>query len=254
MKKKFVKKYFFSDKEPTLWWSPDKSIMSSIYQRGLQLSIRTLQKYPDIKKILDAACGKGRATKEFAKFYKVTACDISEKMLVFVKDLKLPGVKIAQGELEKLPFENNAFDAIVCLETIVHLSDIVVVFSEFYRVLKPGGILILDFDNRYGFLRLLKSALDYFFIKIDKNYKKERYKKARIFKTLSKREVINKLRKAGFYIKKTLFLGILVPFTIKNRVIISRRSFRCVGWLNHFLEKIPLIKNFATYIYLVCQK
>lgn len=43
----------------------------------------------------------------------------------------------------KLEFEDNSFDLVSCLGAIHHVPNVSFVFSEFIRVLKPGGILLL---------------------------------------------------------------------------------------------------------------
>jgi len=45
-----------------------------------------------------------------------------------------------------LPFETAAFDLVVCALALLHVADIAPVVAEFFRVLKPGGhVLITDF-------------------------------------------------------------------------------------------------------------
>jgi SAM-dependent methyltransferase len=58
----------------------------------------------------------------------------------FVHDLNLYPI---------LPFKNNEFDAAICtvsIEYIIYPDDI---FHEFSRILRPGGVLIIAFSNRW---------------------------------------------------------------------------------------------------------
>ena len=48
---------------------------------------------------------------------------------------------------ERLPFEDDAFDGIVCQEGIEHLEDLPGFFRECRRVLKPGGHIYLTVPN-----------------------------------------------------------------------------------------------------------
>ncbi len=251
----FVKKYFSSNKDVVYWWNPEEDIMAPIYQRGLMKVIEILSRHCSKgSMIFDAACGKGRLSKKLADFYKVTAYDISEEMLNYVRVLELSNVDAVKGDLEDIPFSQNYFDAIICLESFVHLPDIERVLGEFYRLLKPGGILIFNFDNKYGLTRMLKDFLDYFLIKKDEVYKEKRDKRKIIFRPLARKKIVSLLNKKKFILKKTLFLGVFVPFAIKNHFIVSRKLFRYISWLNLILERTPFIRRLSTYVYLVCQK
>jgi len=48
-----------------------------------------------------------------------------------------------------LPFEGERFDAIVCTASIEYLTNPLQVMSELQRVLRPGGVLVVAFSNRW---------------------------------------------------------------------------------------------------------
>ena len=53
------------------------------------------------------------------------------------------------GDAHKLPFENEKFECILCTEVLKHLHSPHIGVKEMYRVLKPGGKLILS--TRFNF-------------------------------------------------------------------------------------------------------
>lgn len=55
-------------------------------------------------------------------------------------------VQFGIGMMQKLPYEAQSFDAIVCVSVLEHTDEYDVILSEFDRVLKPGGQLALTFD------------------------------------------------------------------------------------------------------------
>lgn len=63
---------------------------------------------------------------------------VKEKITVQDKE-KGMHIKLLQTDCEKLPFEDNQFDAYLCNITFEHVSDYQQAFREMYRVLRKGG-------------------------------------------------------------------------------------------------------------------
>lgn len=242
-----------NQQEVVSWWNPESGIGAETFRHGLDRVIQELKSH-SIKNVLDAACGKGRASKELAKFFDVTAVDISATMLSIVADLKIPNVKTVKANVENLPFKEESFDAIVLLATAVHLDNPEKVFKEFYRVLRPNGLLILDIDNKFGAIRLLKNFLDPIFCFFDESYKAEWLKRRQIFQPLSSSKTAHLLNSAGFKMRRKFYIGLIMPFKLKNRLILSPRFFSYFKPLTFLTEKFPLIRNLSTYSYFICQK
>jgi SAM-dependent methyltransferase len=55
-------------------------------------------------------------------------------------------VRFVEGMLQKMPFEDAAFDAVSCISVLEHTDDYSEILDEFRRVLRPGGALVLTFD------------------------------------------------------------------------------------------------------------
>lgn len=115
---------------------------NALYERPAVVSL-----LPDIKekKVLDAGCGPGALTAELSdKGAFVTAVDFSNEMLAIAKEKSGPGVRFVKANLNApLDFLNDEeFDLIVSSLVIHYIKDLRSLFSEFNRVLKPGGMLI----------------------------------------------------------------------------------------------------------------
>ncbi len=105
--------------------------------------------------VLDVATGTGRlplALLEQLDFQgRVVALDLSRKMLAGAAPKLAPyGNRAALLHLraERLPFLNNTFDLVTCLEALEFMMDPRAVLRELARVLRPGGLLVLT--NRQG--------------------------------------------------------------------------------------------------------
>ncbi len=50
----------------------------------------------------------------------------------------------------ELPFANDTFDAIICSDVLEHLQDISKAISEIYRILRKGGVVLINYPFMYG--------------------------------------------------------------------------------------------------------
>ena len=77
---------------------------------------------------------------------EVTCTDISPGMVSTLdanaKRLNLTGVKAARADAESLPFGDGSFDLVLGHAVLHHLPDLERAFTEFHRVLKPGGRIV----------------------------------------------------------------------------------------------------------------
>ena len=100
--------------------------------------------FPKKGRILDAGCGPGRDSAEFAKRgYEVTGVDISAGLLEEACK-RYPEITFVEEDFRSLPFEDSVFDGVWAHASLVHLetkADVVKSLAEFYRVLHPGGVL-----------------------------------------------------------------------------------------------------------------
>jgi ubiquinone/menaquinone biosynthesis C-methylase UbiE len=58
-------------------------------------------------------------------------------------------MKFIVADAHQLPFENNSFDSVFCLEALEHVANPIKVFNEFKRVMKKGGygVFLVPSDN-----------------------------------------------------------------------------------------------------------
>lgn len=100
------------------------------------------------KHILDAGTGNGRylrvLLKEADPDALLVGCDLSVGMLRRAEmRLRSGRPHLLTADITKLPYADQSFDAAICGWVIEHLPDQLVGLKELYRVLKPGGKLLL---------------------------------------------------------------------------------------------------------------
>lgn len=126
------------------WWNND--FLSLMAQRW------NLKK---VNNLLDAGCGIGHWGRSLSKFLPLDA-------KIFGIDKESESIKIAEkiantnirqscfyqeGDILKLPYEDNKFDMVTCQTLLIHVDNVKQVMMEFIRVVKPGGLIIIVEPN-----------------------------------------------------------------------------------------------------------
>ncbi len=180
-------------------------------------------------KILDAGCGAGLLAKKMQKFGEVSGVDVSPEALRFARKR---GIKAIRASIERLPFKSNVFDAVISIDVItsVSIKNDLKPLREFYRVLKPGGILILRV-SAHKWLKLIHDR----HVHLGRRYEKKELRK--------------KLLRTGFIVEKLSFIhSMLFPLIVLRHVwenIVRPKEIKsAIGEVN------PLINKLATLLLL----
>lgn len=116
----------------------------------------------DCDKILDVGCGDGALysliKRKCKNYYGI---DISKTALSQIKDKRI-NVKIININEQKLPFQNNFFDYVVCLDVIEHVFNPNRLIEELFRVTKKEGYVILSTPNIRYYKHIIKLILGRF--------------------------------------------------------------------------------------------
>ena len=114
-------------------------------KRELSIFLKLLDK-KEGEKVLELGCSSGFLTQHLGN---VIAIDTSSEMLKLSKQ-KNPSATVLEADMFKLPFEVNSFDKIVTMRVWNHLNekDLRLSLRESKRVLKKGGFLIFDMEEK----------------------------------------------------------------------------------------------------------
>src|SRR4030095_11468436 len=105
------------------------------------------------KTVLDIACGEGYGAvllSQEAKFVSGVDGD-NETILKAKGKYKAKNLEFRMGKAEDIPFKDAEFDVVTCFETLEHATEHQKIISEFKRVLKPDGLLILSTPDKKNY-------------------------------------------------------------------------------------------------------
>jgi 2-polyprenyl-6-hydroxyphenyl methylase/3-demethylubiquinone-9 3-methyltransferase len=107
--------------------------------------------------ILDIGCGGGFLTNYLAlRNHKVSGLDLSPSSLAVAKNAdESKSVNYVLGDAYELPFADQAFSVVTCMDFLEHVDEPERVVREASRVLKPGGLFIFHTFNRNWFAKIL---------------------------------------------------------------------------------------------------
>lgn len=153
------------------FWSSDadsynKAIKSTLHSVNLKKSWQEIftEVLGDNKlKILDVGTGPGIVALMLAELgHDVTGVDLSEDMLKNAlknRDALSISVDFRKGDAEHLPFNDESFDAVVNRYVLWTVPDPKTAISEWNRVLKPGGKIVIIDGNWYANENSIKRKL-----------------------------------------------------------------------------------------------
>jgi phosphatidylethanolamine/phosphatidyl-N-methylethanolamine N-methyltransferase len=128
-------------------WAPIYDLVfGPVFRQGRSAAIHAADRIGG--RILEVGVGTGISLPDYASSSRLTGIDISEAMLEKARkrtrSLGLSNVEaIAVGDAEALDFPDNSFDVVVAQYVVSAVADPERALSEFARVCKPGGEIII---------------------------------------------------------------------------------------------------------------
>ncbi len=120
------------------------------------------------KRILEIGCGRGGFAIFFHekyedKFKEYLAADFSDSAIAMGKEYahnqNLKNIQFELQDIQNIKHDDNSFDIVISFETVEHVPNCRKAINELFRVLKPGGKLILTTPNYMGFFGLYRIYL-----------------------------------------------------------------------------------------------
>jgi SAM-dependent methyltransferase len=113
-----------------------------------------VERYGRGKDVLEVGCGTGLVLERIRRFARsAVGIDLSPKMLELARARQLD---VQLGDATRLPFADDSFDVACSFKVLAHVRDIDRALSEMARVVRPGGVVIVEYYNPQSLRGLIK--------------------------------------------------------------------------------------------------
>lgn len=182
--------------------------------------------------VLDAGCGTGGLLKRLAACPELTGIGLEWEAEAARRAMEKSGAPVARGSVNALPFADARFDAAIVADVLCHRAvDPAAALAELRRVLRPGGILLVNMP-----------AYEWLLSDHDRLVHNARRQSARRVRAM--------LGGAGFAdIRARYWNGLLLPLMVARRKIFPPRRnsasdvSRFSPWLNATLHTVAEIER-----------
>jgi SAM-dependent methyltransferase len=193
-----------------------------------------LGRFPRGSTILELGCGTGDFTLLLARMgYRMIGADLSSTSIQAAKGkaaiLSMSSVSFIQADAEVLSeIADSSVDGVVSFSALRYVPDVPRALLAVFRVLKAGGVAVVDFPNRFcPWFRLLKTHFG-----VERHIHDHHY---------STGEVVARMRNAGFHevtVRRILFTPYVLPAPLLP-------VFRAV---DRVAERVPILNKTAGII------
>ncbi len=144
MSEKVISDYNGYDYKKEFWENVDREYEDQADRMAIRkLLPKRMEKFADI------GGGYGRLANEYLKrAHKVYIFDYSKTELKQAKEIYGDKIETKAGDIYDLPFKNDELDGLMMVRVTHHLEDMSKAMAELYRVLKPGGVAVIEVANK----------------------------------------------------------------------------------------------------------
>jgi ubiquinone/menaquinone biosynthesis C-methylase UbiE len=113
-------------------------------------------------RLIEVGAGFGRLADEYTGYREVVLLDSSEVHVVAAREALAGEARydVVLGDALALPYPDGHFDAAVCVRVLHHFPDPAPLLEELGRVIRPGGVLVLEYANKRNLKSIARRVLD----------------------------------------------------------------------------------------------
>ena len=144
MSNKVISDYNGYDYKKIFWEDADREYEDQADRMAIRkLLPKRMNKFADI------GGGYGRLANEYLKrAHIVIIFDYSKTELEQAKEVYGDRIETRSGDIYSLPFKDGELDGLMMVRVTHHLKDMNAAIAELYRVLKPGGVAVIEVANK----------------------------------------------------------------------------------------------------------
>lgn len=122
------------------------------------------------ERVLHAGCGSGQVDQRLRHWLELEACDLSSTAVRMYNQVNQPYALAVQGDIMALHHGDGELDGIYNLGVMEHFTEeeILRTLREFWRVLRPGGRVVLFWPPRHSPIFLVLKAFQFFSSVLDR--------------------------------------------------------------------------------------
>ena len=207
--------------ESTYWWFRGKQFL-------LAMLLKNYLDDDGLNRTLDIGAGTGSTLELLGKYGVAYGAEFSTVAIRMLKQRGLSAIVRTDAE-EPIPFKNDAFSAVTCLDVLEHLENDSGLLREMVRVCKPGGIILITVPA----MPFLWSGHD------EALHHKRRYTKNQLLNRIAS---LNCTVTKSTYYNALLFLPIAVVRTFKSFMAAEGKQAE-----SDFFMPLPRWLNSALY-------
>ncbi len=213
------------------YWSKKNKISNSIYDQIARVYRKYIminmfdhfmkKSFSSGSTLLHAGCGGGYVDRCIEDYATITALDNSSNALEIYKKNHGEKCNVVLGDIFHLPFEDKTFDGVYNQGVMEHFSEeeIKVILSEFKRILRDDGKIVIFWPPTFGSTTNTLDALHFILNKILR--RNIRLHPPEVSRISSKKQATEIFNKAGFFVEDYYF-GAKDLFT--QVVIVAKKS------------------------------
>ena len=207
----------------------DQSLPAHVVEHYARKRVRFVLEHCARGRGLDVGCGTGVLAARLADAgYEMTGADPADGMLEVMR-ARAPQVRAVRASATALPFEDGAFDLVMCVAVLHHVADAGDVrgtLAEMVRVARPGGsVLVWDHNPRNPYWRVIMK-------RVPQDTGDERL--------IGESEVLDGLRAAGAELVLSRQLGLMPDF-------VPVRLVGAAAAVERAAERVPLRRRLCAH-------
>ena len=152
VKGKSISDYNGYDYKKIFWEDADRKYEDAADRMAIR---KLLPKH--MENFVDIAGGYGRLADEYLPRAKsATLFDFSKSELKQAEEKYGKKLKTKQGDIYNLPFKDGEFSSLMMIRATHHFKDMDKVLAELYRILRPGGVAVIEVANKRTLPRIAR--------------------------------------------------------------------------------------------------